>query len=1069
MFTRAKNRKLAERMRRSDRGRGKFSAFCAISIAAAFLLCMTFPLGQVQAQDSSHTWDFGTPSDYSYDSQLVEISGDTAHTAAFPLEDGWWTKIYHGGHGPDDAKSVSCDPDGNPVVAGYVNNGTNTDIWVRKYSGSDGATLWTKTYHGGFGYDVAYGVSCDSDGNPVVAGYVDNGTDLDIWVRKYQGSDGATLWTKTYHGGSGNDIAYGVSCDSDGNPVVAGNVNNGIDDDIWVRKYQGSDGATLWTKTYHGGSGQDVAYGVSCDSDGNPVVAGYVYNGTDLDIWVRKYQGSDGSTLWTKTYDSGYGSDRAYGVSCDSDGDPVVAGYVNNGTNNDIWVGKYQGSDGTTLWTETYDGGSGSDVAHGVSCDSYGNPVVTGFVFNGTDDDIWVRKYPAWEYSPSSPTVTTDTGANLSELNLSGFQETAGGGNQGTITYQLSPDNSNWYYYDGGWNKYTLAGVFGAAPSNTDSASEVNQRISEFNSIATDKLYVRAFLNSNGVQKVELDEITVTLEYTSPTIASISPSSALNDGIVHIDNLSGTNFRDGAIVMLARTQGTGSATTQTITATDVNVVSEEKITCFFDLTRVTTGAWDVVVENDDGEQGRMDDAFEVGLGATLWHLPEGYTGDGNYPGEKFDTYVLIQNPTEEAALIRATYMLPGGDTIERDYEVSPHARYTIHLDDIEELANTSVSTRIECINGVAIICERAMYFNYYGIKGGHDSIGINSPSGLWYLAEGYTGNNNYPGERFDTYVLIQNPGDTDANILVTYMLPSGETIEENLTVLSNERYTIHLDEIAGLENTSVSTKIESTNNVGVVCERAEYFNYYGKEGGHDSIGARSTSTSWYLAEGYTGDNNYPGESFDTYVLIQNPSEVDSVLRVTYMLPGGDTIQEELVVASHSRHTIYLDDIEGLSNTAVSTLIESANDVPIACERAMYFNYYGKEGGHDSIGVRSPATRWYQAEGYTGKNNYSYEGIPESFDTYTLIQNPTDFDTMVRVSYMFEDRGIISIDYPILANSRFTIHANDIPGCENSSLSIRIVSLDDVPIICERAMYFAFYGDMGGHDSLSYTY
>ena len=71
-----------------------------------------------------------------------------------------------------------------------------------------------------------------------------------------------------------------------------------------MRKYRGSDGATLWTKTYIQRV-LTIAYGVSCDADGNPVVVGYTYNGSDNDIWVRKYRGSDGATLWTKTYDGG--------------------------------------------------------------------------------------------------------------------------------------------------------------------------------------------------------------------------------------------------------------------------------------------------------------------------------------------------------------------------------------------------------------------------------------------------------------------------------------------------------------------------------------------------------------------------------------------------------------------------------------------------------------------------------------------------------------------------------------------------------------------------------------------
>ncbi|MDY6795163.1 MAG: hypothetical protein SWK76_07770, partial [Actinomycetota bacterium] len=41
----------------------------------------------------------------------------------------------------------------------------------------------------------------------------------------------------------------------------------------------------------------------------------------------------------------------------------------------------------------------------------------------------------------------------------------------------------------------------------------------------------------------------------------------------------------------------------------------------------------------------------------------------------------------------------------------------------------------------------------------------------------------------------------------------------------------------------------------------------------------------------------------------------------------------------------------------------ARDGEVVCERAMYWN--GRQGGHDSVGVTSPASQWYLAEGATG--------------------------------------------------------------------------------------------------------
>ena len=47
-------------------------------------------------------------------------------------------------------------------------------------------------------------------------------------------------------------------------------------------------------------------------------------------------------------------------------------------------------------------------------------------------------------------------------------------------------------------------------------------------------------------------------------------------------------------------------------------------------------------------------------------------------------------------------------------------------------------------------------------------------------------------------------------------------------------------------------------------------------------------------------------------------------------------------------TVLLNDLEGLSGTDVSTKVSS--NVPVVVERAMYFDYYGKNGGTDCVGI-----------------------------------------------------------------------------------------------------------------------
>jgi Family of unknown function (DUF5719) len=332
----------------------------------------------------------------------------------------------------------------------------------------------------------------------------------------------------------------------------------------------------------------------------------------------------------------------------------------------------------------------------------------------------------------------------------------------------------------------------------------------------------------------------------------------------------------------------------------------------------------------------------------------------------------------------------------------------------------------------------------------------------WYLAEGYT------GQQFDTYVLIQNPASMDANVTMEFQLETGTAPPKVLTVPAFSRTTVHLDELPGLGDTDVSTRVTCTNGATINAERAMYFVYtgdnlpVGRRGGHDSIGTLTPGQSWYLAEGYTG-----GE-FDTYVLVQNPGDKDATVTLDFQLPPGASAPPfTFVLKGNHRYTVKLDDLPALGATDVSTRVTS--DQPVVAERAMYFNFWlgdpatAKDGGSDSLGVRAPGKTWFMAEGYTGGQ----------FDTYILVQNPSDKDANVTMSFQVENGSAPDHVFKLDAGGRKTVHLNELEGLSGGvSVSTKVTS--DVDVVAERAMYFVYTGDnlpvgyKGGHTSNSLT-
>ena len=430
-----------------------------------------------------------------------------------------------------------------------------------------------------------------------------------------------------------------------------------------------------------------------------------------------------------------------------------------------------------------------------------------------------------------------------------------------------------------------------------------------------------------------------------------------------------------------------------------------------------TGPVDVTVTTAGGDSRPA--SYWAGA-STTWYLSEGSTGEG------FETWVLVQNPGSTEAEVVVTYMTPSGPVSGPCATVPANSRQTFNVADTVP-GEWEVSTHVS--SDQPVIAERAVYWDHR--TGGHDSVGVTNPSTTWYLSEGST------GEGFETWVLVQNPGSTEAEVVVTYMTPSGPVSGPCATVPANSRQTFNVaDTVPG--EWEVSTHVSSDQPV--IAERAVYWDH--RTGGHDSVGVTNPSTTWYLSEGSTG------EGFETWVLVQNPGSTEAEVVVTYMTPSGPVSGPCATVPANSRQTFNVaDTVPG--EWEVSTHVSS--DQPVIAERAVYWD--GREGGHDSVGVTNPSTTWYLPEGSTG----------EGFETWVLVQNPGSTEAEVVVTYMTPSGPVSGPCATVPANSRQTFNVADtVPG--EWEVSTHVSS--DQPVIAERAVYWD--GREGGHDSVGFA-
>jgi hypothetical protein len=243
-----------------------------------------------------------------------------------------------------------------------------------------------------------------------------------------------------------------------------------------------------------------------------------------------------------------------------------------------------------------------------------------------------------------------------------------------------------------------------------------------------------------------------------------------------------------------------------------------------------------------------------------------------------------------------------------------------------------------------------------------------------------------------------------------------------------------------------------------------YFDYLGTgswhwNGGHCVMGAPELAEEYFFAEGYTG------AGFEEYLTIQNPHEAEITVSATYQLGAGQggPVSASYTIPKEGRKTVYINGPEGVGPGVDVSVHLTCADTFLA-ERPMYFDYSGMgphawTGGHCVIGATGSADTWFFAEGYTGAG----------FEEWICIQNPGGTPANVTITYYPEGGGepIVCPQPEVAANSRYTAYVNG-PANAGPDRAISAEVTSDAPVICERPMYFDFFGITGGHDVVGFV-
>lgn len=387
-----------------------------------------------------------------------------------------------------------------------------------------------------------------------------------------------------------------------------------------------------------------------------------------------------------------------------------------------------------------------------------------------------------------------------------------------------------------------------------------------------------------------------------------------------------------------------------------------------------------------------------------YFLAEGCTDYG------FETWLLVANPNDQEAQVSVSYYTESGPRNAEPVTVPARSRMTMN-------ASATIwadSSGIRVGSDQPVFVERAMYWN--DRLEGHTATGTASGAAEWYLAEGCT---DYG---FETWLTILNPGEQDAAVNLHFLTETGRVDSGAVAVPALSRTNVRVNDYISASNVSSHLTSQSP----LVAEVSMYGP--GRRSGTCSMGVKSPSQDWYLAEGATHSG------FDTYLLLLNPQSQKARVAVDVDSNGERLDPLNLELEPGSRTTLHLNTV--MPDRDISMMVRS--DLPIVASRSLYWDGPGGRAGHEAHGLNAAFQEFFLPEGCTAFG----------FDTWLLLYNPGEGEATAEVYAMTSGSEEKIAEVKVPARTRVTVKVDDY---YDGSLSLRVQS--DLPLCCERATYW----------------
>jgi hypothetical protein len=300
-----------------------------------------------------------------------------------------------------------------------------------------------------------------------------------------------------------------------------------------------------------------------------------------------------------------------------------------------------------------------------------------------------------------------------------------------------------------------------------------------------------------------------------------------------------------------------------------------------------------------------------------------------------------------------------------------------------------------------------------------------TPGHVWYFAEGFT------GDDYLTFISLMNPGNTVANVTVTFNLDGAAPLVKNIAVPANSRRTVaaHDPAVGPGPGWAFGLKIESDQQViaqEVLVKPTEGI-------AHATIGSKNLSPVWYFAEGFTGDE------YLTFISLMNPGSHPANVTATFNLDGAAPVVRNLIVPPNSRRTIAAHDPIAGPGPGWAFGVEITADHPIMAQEVLVKP--SESLAHGTIGAENLSVDWLFAEGFTG----------DEYLTFISIMNPGSSNANVTASFNLDGAAPVVRNLVVPANSRRTIAAHEVIAGPGPGWAFGIVLTSSSPVVAQEVL------------------